>query len=182
VVSEERISRFLSFLLRHNPKEYSLPFDRQGFVAWSQLLTKVQERFSQVTEDQLVAVIEGSDKKRFRLVDGKVRATYGHSFPVELDLEPIDPPPRLYHGTARDLARNFLREGLKPRDRRHIYLSASMDDALAVGKRRDPFPAVLIVDSQAAHARGVQFFSSGHLFLAEQIPPSFLTLWEGSEN
>ena len=30
----ERISRFLTYLLRHQPKEYPLVFDKRGFVDW----------------------------------------------------------------------------------------------------------------------------------------------------
>ncbi|MGH7845694.1 MAG: RNA 2'-phosphotransferase [Candidatus Binatia bacterium] len=182
MIERERISRFLSFLLRHNPKDYALQFDRQGFVAWSELLAKVQDRFSTVTENDVLGVIEGSDKKRFELVEGRVRATYGHSFPVDLELESVDPPDRLYHGTARDLARNTLRDGLKPRDRRHVYLSESLEEALTVGKRRDPFPAILIVDARAAYMEGVRFYNSGNLFLVEGIPARFLTLWQRPES
>jgi putative RNA 2'-phosphotransferase len=179
MVAPERISRFLSFLLRHNPQDYSLQFDRQGFVAWSELFAKVQERFATVTEEEVVSVISGSDKKRFEFVQGKVRATYGHSFPVDLELDSVEPPERLYHGTARDLARNFLRDGLKPRDRRHVYLSEKLEEAVAVGKRRDPAPAVLVIDARAAHGSGVKFYNSGNLFLAESVPARFLTLWQG---
>lgn len=38
----------------------------------------------------MCAVVIGSDKQRFELKDGKVRATYGHSFPVDLALEPVE--------------------------------------------------------------------------------------------
>ena len=178
MVAPERISRFLSFLLRHNPKQYSLQFDRQGFVPLSQLLATVQERFEGVTASELQDVIAESDKKRFELVDGKVRATYGHSVPVELGLEPVVPPAELYYGTARDLALNTLRAGLTPRDRQHVYLSASLEEALAVGQRRDPLPAVLIVASLSAHSDGIRFYRSGKLYLTDQIPARFLSLWE----
>ncbi len=50
-------------------------------------------------------------------------------------------------------------------------------EALSVGKRRDPLPAVLIVRSQAAHADGIHFYHTGPLFLAREIPPEFLSLW-----
>jgi putative RNA 2'-phosphotransferase len=182
MIEPERISRFLSFLLRHNPKDYALQFDRQGFVAWSELVAKLQERFSAVTEGEVLGVIEGSDKKRFEFVNGKVRATYGHSFPVDLELESVEPPDRLYHGTARDLARNILRDGLKPRDRRHVYLSESLEEAVTVGKRRDPFPAILVVDARAAHIEGIRFYNSGNLFLVEGVPARFLALWQRTEN
>lgn len=111
----ERISRFLSYLLRHRPKEYPITFDRHGFVPWDEVVDIVRGRFREVTEEQMCAVVIGSDKQRFELKDGKVRATYGHSFPVDLGLEPVEPPPQLYYGTARDLARSILRIGLRDR-------------------------------------------------------------------
>ncbi len=178
LVPPERVSRFLSFLLRHRPRDYPLSFDRQGFVPWDDLIAMVQERFPEITAEEVRAMIEGSDKQRFELREGKVRATYGHSFPVDLELATVEPPSPLYHGTARDLAQTILREGLKPRGRQYVHLSASLEEALAVGKRRDPSPTVLVVDSRAAHASGILFYSSGPLFLATEIPAKFLSLWE----
>jgi putative RNA 2'-phosphotransferase len=97
----ERISRFLSFLLRHQPREYPLSFDRQGFVAWGDVVYLARERFADVTEEEVRRVVEESDKQRFELKEGKVRATYGHSFPVDLGLEAAEPPAKLYIGAAR---------------------------------------------------------------------------------
>jgi putative RNA 2'-phosphotransferase len=174
--SPERISRFLSFLLRHQPKEYPLSFDRQGFASWREVVETVQDRFQEVTEADIRSVVTGSDKKRFELKDDKVRATYGHSFPVDLGSEAVEPPAELYLGMARDLGESILRNGLKPRDRRYVHLSPSFQEALAVGKRRDPAPAVIVVDAQLAHAQGIRFFAAGPLFLVESVPPKFLSL------
>ena len=176
MIPPERISRFLSYLLRHRPKEYPLAFDRHGFVAWSAIVDLVQERFFDATEQAVRAVVTESEKKRFELRDDKVRATYGHSFPVDLGLEPVEPPPELYFGTARDLAQSILHKGLKPRDRQFVHLSASLEDAEAVGKRRDPVPAIVVVDTRAARQADVAFYRSGPLFLAENVPPQFLSL------
>jgi putative RNA 2'-phosphotransferase len=172
----ERLSRFLSFLLRHRPADYPLAFDRQGFVSWRELSERVRARFPDATDEEIRAVITGSDKQRFEMRDDKVRATYGHSFPVDLEVETVEPPARLYHGMARELAETILREGLKPRGRAYVHLSASMEEAVAVGQRRDPSPAVVIVDAAAAHASGIRFHSSGPLFLAAEIPPRFLSV------
>lgn len=136
----------------------------------------VRGRFPEVTEEQIRALVSGADKKRFELKDGKVRATYGHSFPVDLGLEAVEPPPQLYYGTARDLAQSILRKGLRPRDRQYVHLSPSVDEAVAVGKRWDPAPAIIVVDALAACAEGVRFFASGPLFLAESVSAKFLSL------
>ena len=176
MIPPERISRFLSYLLRHRPKEYPLAFDRQGFVAWSEIVDLVQERFFDATEQEVRAVVTESEKKRFELSEDKVRATYGHSFPVDLGLEPVQPPAELYYGTARDLAQSILRDGLKPRDRQFVHLSASLEEAEAIAKRRDPAPAIVVVDTHAARQAAVAFYRSGPLFLAENVPPRFLSL------
>src|SRR5215467_3885926 len=173
---QERISRFLSYLLRHRPKEYPVSFDREGFVPWRDVVDMVQDRFQEVTEADIYSVVRGSDKKRFELKDDKVRATYGHSFPVDLGLEAVEPPVELYLGSARDLAKSFLRDGLKPRDRRYVHLSPSWEESLAVGRRRDPAPVLVVVDARRAHAEGIRFFAAGPLFLSEYIPAKFLSI------
>lgn len=176
MISPERISRFLTFLLRHQPREYPLVFDKRGFVDWRDLVEIVQERFYEVTEEEIRAVVTDSEKQRFELKDDKVRATYGHSFPIDLESEAAEPPERLYYGAARDLARSMTRNGLRPRDRKYIHLSVSVQDAESVARRHDPAPAVIVVSAQAAHAEGVRFYRAGPLFLAEHVPAKFLSL------
>jgi putative RNA 2'-phosphotransferase len=178
LIPPDRISRFLSYLLRHRPKEFPLSFDRQGFVGWGDLVTTVQQRFQDATENEIRDVVQNSDKKRFELRDDRIRATYGHSFPVDLGVESVEPPRELYHGTARDLVASILRDGLRPRGRQYVHLSRSLEEAIAVGKRRDPSPSVIVVDSAAAHAGGVHFYPSGELFLAQTIPARYLSLWQ----
>ncbi len=178
MVALERLSRFLSFLLRHQAEDIPLlGFDDRGFVYLRELVERVQDRFPDVREEELLEVIEGSDKKRFELWEGKVRATYGHSFPVDFENEMVEPPQRLYHGAARDMARTILHAGLRPRGRQYVHLSSSIEESLSVGKRRDLLPAVLIVRSQDAHADGIHFYHTGPLFLAREVPPEFLSLW-----
>lgn len=172
----ERISRFLSYLLRHRPKEYPLAFDAQGFVAWSEVVALVQDRYEEATESDIRAVVTDSEKERFELRGDKVRATYGHSFAVDLGLEAVEPPAELYYGTARDLARSILHDGLKPRDRRYVHLSASLEEAEAVGRRRDPAPAIVVVDTRGARDANIAFYHSGPLYLADNVPPRFLSL------
>jgi putative RNA 2'-phosphotransferase len=176
LVPAERISRFLSFLLRHQPREYPLSFDRRGFVFWDDLVYIAQERFPDVTEEEIRRVVEEPDRQRFELKEGKVRATYGHSFPVDLGPEAAEPPAELYLGAARDLAQLALQSGLKPRDRRYIHLSASLEEAQAVGQRRDPAPAIIVVDAATAHSEGIRFYQSGPLFLVENVPAKYLSL------
>ena len=172
----ERISRFLTYILRHRPKDYPLVFDEHGFVDWRDIVQLVQERYYDVTEEQIRAVVMDSDKKRFELENDKVRATYGHSFPVDLGPQAIEPPEKLYYGTARDLAQSMLRNGLKPRDRQYVHLSISAEEAESVARRHDPAPAIIVVQAGTAHGEGVRFYRSGPLFLTASVPAKFLSL------
>ena len=176
-LAPERLSRFLTFLLRHKPKDYPLAIDREGFAPWRDVVDLVQQRFYDVTEGQIRALIAGAEKKRFEIRGDKVRATYGHSFPVDLG------------GTAtRAAGATLFRRGAgsgtsrccaavsKPRDRQYVHLSVTAEEAESVARRHDPAPAILVIDAQAAHAEGVRFYESGPLFLAESVPAKFLSL------
>ncbi len=136
MIPTERLSRFLSFLLRHRPEDYPLGFDDRGFVHMNELVNRVQDRFPEVDDSAILELIEGADKTRFELWEGMVRATYGHSFPIDLEYKMESPPEVLYHGTSRDLARSILEEGRKPRDLQVVHLSLALEEAIAVGKRR----------------------------------------------
>ena len=176
MLAPERLSRFLTFLLRHKPTDYPLSIDGEGFAPWREVVDMVQERFYDVTEEQIRSLITGAEKKRFEIRGDKVRATYGHSFPVDLGTTEAAPPAQLYFGVARDLAESMLHSGLKPRDRQYVHLSISVKDAESVARRHDPSPVVLVVDAQAAHAEGIRFYESGPLFLVENVPAKFLSL------
>ena len=139
----ERISRFLTYLLRHQPKDYPLVFDARGFVDWRDIVELVQERFYDVTEEQI---------------------------------EAVEPPERLYYGTARDLAHATLKNGLKPRDRQYVHLSVTAEEAESVARRHDPTPAIIVIDARAAQGEGVLFYQAGPLFVVENVPAKFLSL------
>jgi len=175
-LAPERLSRFLTFLLRHKPKDYPLAIDSEGFAPWQAVVDLVQARFYDVTEGQIRALIDGAEKKRFEIRGDKVRATYGHSFPVDLGGKAAVPPAQLYFGAARDLAQSMLRRGLEPRDRQYVHLSITAEEAESVAKRHDPAPAILVIDAQSAHAEGVRFYQSGPLYLVENVPAKFLSL------
>ncbi|HHV35992.1 MAG TPA: RNA 2'-phosphotransferase, partial [Syntrophomonadaceae bacterium] len=50
--------------------------------------------------NDLQKIINESNKKRFEIKDGEIRATYGHSLPSKIEKKPTVPPKFLYHGTT----------------------------------------------------------------------------------
>ncbi|MGC9346442.1 MAG: RNA 2'-phosphotransferase [Candidatus Bathyarchaeales archaeon] len=78
-----KVSRYMSYLLRHNPE--NLKMDRHGFISLDELLEKIKERF-QVDKKFIFEIVKKSDRKRFEIVEGKIRALYGHTIPVKLKI------------------------------------------------------------------------------------------------
>ena len=81
----DALSKELSYALRHAPWEYELEMDAEGRVPIDQLLNALhrEEHWKDVQEADIQEVIAKSEKKRFELKDGMIRAFYGHSIPMK---------------------------------------------------------------------------------------------------
>jgi putative RNA 2'-phosphotransferase len=172
-----QLSKFLSFVLRHQPGAIGLALDPQGWVNIDELIEKGNAARTQFSRDDLMHVVETSEKKRFSIsADGlRIRAAQGHSVSVALGLSPQEPPPSLYHGTATRFIDSILREGLKPQARQQVHLSADEATAKRVGQRHGK-AAILKVDAPRMHSKGFKFYLSDNgVWLTDQVPPEFLT-------
>ena len=85
-----RLSKFLSFVLRHQPDSIGLALDANGWANIDELIAKGNAAGTQFSREDLLHVVETSDKKRFSVsIDGvRIRAAQGHSVSVELGLLP----------------------------------------------------------------------------------------------
>jgi putative RNA 2'-phosphotransferase len=173
-----RLSRFLSFVLRHGPDSIGLRLDAHGWVDVGDLIRKAKGAGRSITREDLARVVENNDKKRFSLSpDGRrIRADQGHSVVVNLNLSPREPPPALYHGTATTSVDPIMATGLKPQGRRHVHLSIDEETALRVGSRHGG-PCVLVVDTAAMRAAGHEFYLADNgVWLTDLVPAKFLTV------
>ena len=170
-------SRFLAYVLRHDPASVGVRLDDAGWVDVGTLLAALAAHGRPLTPERLGRLVDGLDKKRFELRDGRVRAAQGHTVPVDLGLAPARPPDRLYHGTVeRSLAR-ILAEGLSPMRRQDVHLSQTPQAARVVGARRGR-PVVLVVDAAAAHAAGQVFRQAGNgVWLTGPVPAAYLQVF-----
>ena len=177
-----KLSKEISFALRHAPWEYELELDEKGFVPVVQLLDALNEGGSysrDVTVGDLEAVVLNSDKKRHEIVGDRIRAIYGHSIPGKVIYEPSTPPAILYHGTARRFVNRIMVEGLKPMSRQYVHLSTDVETALSVGQRKDSPPVLFVIDAESASADGLDFYrGNDKVWLAEEVPPRYLHLME----
>lgn len=82
----EELSKEISYALRHAPWEYELEMDEYGWVDVQQLIEALNrdKKWKDVQLSDLMVMIENSEKKRHEIVDGKIRAFYGHSIPMHI--------------------------------------------------------------------------------------------------
>lgn len=173
---EVELSKLLSYVLRHRPDTIGLTLEDGGWVTVEKLLECLASSGKTVTRVDLERTVETSDKQRFALSPDRlrIRANQGHSVAVDLNLPVVEPPPRLFHGTATRFTASILREGLKPAQRHHVHMSSSEELARVVGARHGK-PVVIGIDSKAMHDAGMKFFLSANgVWLTDYVPPQYL--------
>jgi putative RNA 2'-phosphotransferase len=169
-------SKFLSFVLRHQPEEIGLKLDDAGWASVEELLAACKRARRTLTREELEHIVDTSDKKRFAFSeDGLyIRANQGHSIEVELGYEPREPPAVLYHGTATRFLASIQKEGLKRGKRHHVHLSTDASTAIKVGSRHGK-PVVLRIMSGRMHTDGYLFYlSENGVWLTERVPPDYI--------
>lgn len=173
-----KLSKEVSYALRHAPWEYELELDENGFVLIEQLLNSLNslnEYGRNVTREDLEYIIANSDKKRHEIVGDKIRALYGHSVPNKIEKIPGILPDILYHGTAKRFVDSIMRDGLLPMKRQYVHLSVDTTMATLVGKRRDSDPIILEIDAREAINDGIKFYiGNDKVWLCDKIPPKYI--------
>lgn len=178
----QQLSKLLSLMLRHKPDMFGLQLDARGFASLTDAVTAARQKLPDVTETQVRELVDGSEKKRFEIVHDRIRARYGHSFPIDLGLEPVEPPEFLYYATTPAQSRKVTLEGIKPIDRQYVHLSLTPEIAADVAKRRTDTPVVFRVLARKAAAAGVSFFDCMPVILTPGVPPTFLEIVDTSKS
>ncbi|WAI81216.1 MULTISPECIES: RNA 2'-phosphotransferase [Achromobacter] len=171
-------SKFLSFILRHEPQTIGLQLDAEGWTDINSLIVGAAKEGRVLDQAIIQAVVNNSNKKRFTLsVDGlRIRAAQGHSAPnVNLPHIEKEPPKLLYHGTATRFLESVLQQGLIAGSRHHVHLSQEILTAIAVGQRYGK-PVVLRIESQLMYQQGFKFFQAENsVWLTDTVPANFIS-------
>ncbi|OOV90350.1 RNA 2'-phosphotransferase [Pseudomonas sp. MF4836] len=173
----DETSKFLSYVLRHEPQAIGLELDTEGWGDIDALISGAARDGRQLSRELIAQVVDSNDKKRFSLsADGqRIRAVQGHSNKdVQLQLEARQPPAILYHGTATRFMESINQKGLIPGSRHHVHLSQDLETASAVGQRYGKV-VILQIAAQDMQAQGFTFYQAENgVWLTEQVPVSFI--------
>jgi putative RNA 2'-phosphotransferase len=173
------LSKLISHALRHEPWLYELELDAEGWVPVDDLIAAVRAqgaRWAAVDRSDLHQVIASSDKRRFEIDGDRIRALYGHTLPGRILKEEAPPPEVLFHGTSAHAWAAIRAQGLVPMGRQYVHMSADVETAVQVGRRKSRSPVLLRVRAAEAHARGVPFWRGNEkVWLADVVPAEFLS-------
>ena len=168
---KEAVSKYMSYYLRHHPPE---AVSEDGFIHLDELVNLVQEKYN-VNKEFIVSVVEKDSKGRFQIEKNRIRALYGHSYPVLIELPPSDID-ILYHGTTEKAASQILKEGLTPMGRQKVHLSPTPEVAVEVGKRKCDRPVILVIDAKKALKDNITIEkASNSVYVADFIPPEYIS-------
>lgn len=172
------MSKKMSYALRHNPEKYGLVLAHDGSVSIGEFLRAMNamHHFAPpLTESDIQEIMANAEKQRFAIEDGRIRALYGHSIQQRIEHPSLLPPAVLYHGTSHKALPSIMKEGLLPMGRQYVHLSADVETAHQVGRRRDQMPVILQIDAESAAEDGVKFYlGNDKVWLADRIPPKYL--------
>jgi len=173
-----KLSKTMSHALRHKPEQYGLTLDREGWVPLNDLLATLRQHrpaWSNLQEEDITDMIAQSEKKRFEIREGRIRALYGHSTPEKMERQEKVPPVILYHGTTPQAIHTIRLSGLKPMKRQYVHLSTDVETARQVALRRTNRPIVLKIAALDAYQHGIKFYlGNDMIWLADPIPPQFI--------
>ena len=172
----KRCSKFLSFVLRHNPEQIQLKIDQQGWVNVSDLLSRMQFSKNGISQSLLEEIVRADDKQRFSFSDDgkRIRANQGHSRYVDLGLKGEKPPKILYHGTAKKNIDVIFKQGVKKMKRQYVHLSEKVETARSVGIRYGE-SVILEISSNIMYEEGFKFYcSKNRVWLTEEVPAKYL--------
>jgi putative RNA 2'-phosphotransferase len=174
---EIQLSKFLSYLLRHEPQAIGLDLDEEGWGSIQELVDKANQHGHPINRDQILQVVKNNDKQRFSISsDGlKIRAVQGHSNPaVHIHYVPKIPPESLFHGTADRFLESIRNKDLISGERQYVHLSANRQTAEKVGKRHGK-SVVLQIKSQEMQKCGLSFFQAENgVWLTKSVPIEYI--------
>jgi putative RNA 2'-phosphotransferase len=170
-------SKYLSYVLRHDPASIGLALGAGGWVKIDDLLARCRDAGHAITREELDDLVTSSQKKRLAISeDGSmIRASQGHSVAVDLELPAVTPPEFLYHGTVARYLPAIRADGLRRMSRHHVHLSPDPETARIVGRRRGA-PHVLRIAAGAMHRDGHVFHRADNgAWLTDHVPPNFIS-------
>lgn len=175
-----QVSIYISYLLRHHPEDISLDMDKNGWVSVEQLIRGINDSGKhKITLEQLEQIVATDNKGRYRFDSEhkRIKACQGHSISwVEPELEYMNPPEYLYHGTTTIALGKIMESGAISKMSRHaVHMQAEEKKAWQSAKRWHLVPVVLKIDAKRMSEAGIVFGKTeNEVWCTEQVPINYI--------
>ena len=170
-----KISKSLSYWLRHRPEKIGITLNDGGWTDVKELIEKAKKEIV-FDFNELKEVVQNCDKQRFSFSEDfcSIRASQGHTIKVKLNFKEVAAPPILYHGTVEQFIDSIKKSGLLPGKRHHVHLSKDIETATKVGARRGK-PVILQIDAKKMQDVGFVFYISDNgVYLIDSVPKRYI--------
>ena len=174
-MSLKETSKFLALILRHKPETIGISLDEHGWADVDALIAGIAKT-RPFDREMLEEIVRTDEKQRYSFnEDGTlIQANQGHSIPVDVELEKKNPPAVLYHGTGKKYVESIEKQGLIPKSRLYVHLSADPQTAVKVGSRHGS-PVIYQIDTGRMAVDGYDFYLSANgVWLTKTVPPEYL--------
>lgn len=171
-----KVSKFISLILRHKPEEAGISLNEHGWANVNELIVGVAKKYPDFNIDILEEIVATDEKQRYSFNDDHtlIRANQGHSIDVDVELEEVEPPEQLYHGTAMKNYFSIMDSGIESMTRLYVHLSPDVETAKKVGARHGE-PVVFCVDAESMYKKGYKFYKSKNgVWLTKYVPYEFI--------
>jgi putative RNA 2'-phosphotransferase len=172
------LGRMLALVLRHAPEKFNVEMDINGWVnsrELSESIAKQRRNYHWLRAWHFEAISDADEKGRYQVEGEMMRATYGHSIELELDLPTDEIPESLYYPCEEEQVATLIEFGILAGDRNHVHLSKTIINALEAGHVRISRPSIVEIDTVRAVADGHIIYRAGTtVYLVDEIPGEYL--------
>ncbi|KAJ2369792.1 tRNA 2'-phosphotransferase [Coemansia sp. RSA 2607] len=169
---EVKLSKFLSYILRHGAAKEGMVLRDDGSILLSTLMK--HKKLQSTTFEQIKHVVDTNEKKRYVLFSDLdelgsqswyIRATQGHSIKVKepplVLLTADNMPSEVIHGTTREKVPLIREKGLSRMSRTHIHFASGLyGNKGVVSGMRASANAFIYIDTEKAMQDGIEFYIS----------------------
>lgn len=177
-----RVSKAMSYLLRHGALKEQVPIQDDGKMKMSDLVSWLQSEGHHLTSDTVVDIVKTNAKQRYSYdpASDMIWAAQGHTMQMSVQMVPWTGQGPLVHASYMDVMESIQADGLNRMERQHIH----MIDPIAPGcwslVRSNANMFVLIDAAKARESYGISFqMSDNGVVLSEglhgTIPTDCLT-------
>jgi putative RNA 2'-phosphotransferase len=169
----EKLAKLLDYVLGRQPDEFGLVTDAEGYVRVKDLLKALSEEpgWRHVRLNHIRETVMTLRQPTVELSDSRIRALDRSCLIPPASAETL--PKLLYHAVRRRAWPVVLEKGVTASDAApQIVLAQDLPMAQRLGRRIDPSPVILTVNTSRARQLGMTFMCAGRrLFTIDRLLP-----------